>query len=109
MVTHRFCLIVITNVVVSGEVWCVLEDKSDRIPELTRNLWVWSERGCTCEQTCYKQSQTGLDEINFENWDWLGIAGPGNQSSSPEKGSDPNKQPYDPDKGQRDRKVIEKM
>jgi len=54
-----------------------------------------------CESTCYKQSQVGLDQIHFENWDWLGIAGPGEQSKSPEKGTDYDKPAYDPANGQR--------
>jgi hypothetical protein len=54
-----------------------------------------------CDSQCYKQSQVGLDQIHFENWDWLGIAGPGEQSKSPEKGTDYDKPAYDPANGQR--------
>lgn len=50
---------------------------------------------------CYDQYQVGLDEISFENFDWSGIAGPGEQSSSPEKGADFSKPAYDPTNGER--------
>ena len=54
------------------------------------------------ERTCDSQYQVGLDEINCENWDWLGIAGPGNQSSSSGfVGSDFNKAAYNATNGER--------
>ena len=56
----------------------------------------------TAIQQCYDQTQVGLSQINFENWDWLGIAGPGNQSSSPGfVGSDFNKPAYNATNGER--------
>ena len=55
-----------------------------------------------CNVKCVKQSGVGLDEIHFENWDWLGIAGPGNQKDSEtEKGTDYDKPAYVPANGQR--------
>jgi hypothetical protein len=55
-----------------------------------------------CDEKCVKQTQVGLDEIHFENWDWLGIAGPGNQKDSEtEKGTDYDKPAYVPANGQR--------
>ena len=55
-----------------------------------------------CNEECEKQTQVGLDEIHFENWDWLGIAGPGNQKDSEtEKGTDYDKPAYVPANGQR--------
>ena len=56
----------------------------------------------TAIQQCYDQTQVGLSQINFENWDWLGIAGPGNQSSSSGfVGSDFNKAAYNATNGGR--------